>query len=424
MADLTIHPAKSLQGPLALPGDKSISHRALLTGAIASGTTQIHALLKSQDVATTRLAVEALGVKVKAKGQALLVEGKGALKAPSAPLEMGNSGTTARLLLGILAGQSFSATLTGDDSLSKRPMRRVTEPLQQMGAKFKGQEHLPLTIQGGKLSGVRYALPVASAQVKSALLYAGLFAEGPTTVVEPVSTRDHTERILRSFGAELSRAGTEVTIQPKDKLQGRSLTVPSDFSSAAFFLVAASIVKGSSLTLPSVGLNPSRSGLLELLQRMGAAISAKVTAGQDWEPMGEIHVQTASLKGISIEPEEVPGVVDELPVLMVAATQAEGTTRIEGAGELRVKETDRIKSMVTGLSALGANIRAETDAVIIEGPTPLKGAQVDSLGDHRTAMALAVAGLVAQGATTIKQTQWIEISFPGFAQVLLSVVRS
>ncbi len=409
---------------MALPGDKSISHRALLTGAIASGTTQIHALLESQDVATTRLAVEALGVKVKAKGQALLVEGKGALKAPSAPLEMGNSGTTARLLLGVLAGQPFSATLTGDDSLSKRPMRRVTEPLQQMGATFKGQEHLPLTIQGGKLSGVRYTLPVASAQVKSALLYAGLFAEGPTTVVESVSTRDHTERILRSFGAELSREGTEITIQPKDKLQGRSLTVPSDFSSAAFFLVAASIVKGSSLTLPGVGLNPSRSGLLELLQRMGAAISAKVTAGQDWEPMGEMTVKTASLKGISIEPEEVPGVIDELPVLMVAATQAEGVTRIEGAGELRVKETDRIKSMVTGLSALGANIRAETDAVIIEGPTPLKGAQVDSLGDHRTAMALAVAGLAAQGATTIKQTQWIEISFPGFAQALQSVVRS
>jgi 3-phosphoshikimate 1-carboxyvinyltransferase len=345
---------------------------------------------------------------------------------------MGNSGTTTRLLLGILAGQPFSATLKGDPSLSARPMRRVTEPLSAMGAQVggpNGKDRLPLTIQGGALRGIRYALPVPSAQVKSALLLAGLFAQGPTTVVEPAATRDHTERILKRFGANLAVENTAVTVQPGATLKGQDLRVPGDISSAAFFLAAAAVVPGSRVTVSGVGLNPTRTGFLELLKRMGAKIEiASVpkelwgarndALEQEWEPAGTVSVTYGPLKAITVEQAMVPAVIDELPIFLTVATQARGQTVVRGAGELRVKETDRIQSMASGLTALGAKIRVEGETITVEGPTPLKGAVVDSMGDHRTAMALGVAGLAAQGPTTVRGSEWVEISFPGFFETL------
>lgn len=394
---------------------------------------RIRNLLRSDDVGRSRKAMEDLSVSIheereKAPGassQAVVVEGRGpeALRRPSHPLDMGNSGTTTRLLLGILAGRPFEATLIGDASLSKRPMRRVTEPLEKMGARFEGGDHLPLTVRGGKLTGIRHALPVASAQLKSALLLAGLQAEGPTTVVEPVLTRDHTERMLRFLGARVRTAGTEVTIEPGAPLQAKELDVPGDISSAAFFLVAAAVVPGSAVTARGVGLNPTRTGFLELLRKMGAEVRVSAAPDAGWEPRGDITVTHRPLRAVAVGPSLVPGMIDELPILIVAATQAEGVSRMEGLGELRVKETDRIRSMVEGLSAMGARIRAEGDSVVVEGPSPLRGARVDSFSDHRTAMALAVAGLAAEGETRVEGSEWIGISFPEFAGSLEQLRR-
>ncbi len=364
--------------------------------------------------------MEELGVPIRDEGGAVLVEGRGpeALRAPSRPLEMGNSGTTARLLLGILAGRPIQATLIGDESLSKRPMRRVTEPLERMGASFEGADHLPLTVRGGALRGIRYSLPVASAQVKSAVLLAGLSADGPTTVVEPVPTRDHTERMLRHLGARVRTAGTEVTVEPGARLQARELDIPGDISSAAFFLAAAAIVPGSSVTVRGVGLNPARTGFLDILRAMGAQVAVTPAPDSGWEPRGDVTMVHGPLRSVTLEPSAVPGVIDELPILMVAATQAAGVSRMKGLDELRVKETDRIQSMVQGLTAMGARIRAEGDSVFVEGPARLRGARVSSFADHRTAMALAVAGLTAEGETSVEGSEWVGISFPEFAQLL------
>ena len=413
-------------------------------GALCQGPTRILHCLAADDVQRSRAAVEALGVPVRKEGESWVVEGKGieVFRAPAARLDMGNSGTTTRLLLGILAGCPFEATLFGDASLSNRPMRRVTEPLQKMGAVIRGEngaDRLPLTIRGGGLKGTRHTLAVPSAQVESALLLAGLSAEGPTTVVEPVPTRDHTEQMLAYMGAEISVIASpegakqsHITIKPGAKLKGREIEVPGDFSSAAFFLVAAAIVPGSSVTIRRVGLNPTRTGLLDLLRRMGARVTvvARSSEGpiarndnQAWEPVGDVTVSYAPLQAVTVEPSLIPGIIDELPILMVAASQAEGCSRMEGGGELRVKETDRIRSMVTGLSAMGAGIRSEGDTVIVEGPRRLKGAVVDSFGDHRTAMALAVAALTAEGATTVRESEWVSISFPDFEQTLKMIRR-
>lgn len=442
MADLTVQPARSLRGTLALPGDKSVSHRAVLVGALCQGPVRILNCLAADDVHRSRSAVEALGVPVREEGAALVVEGRGlrGLRAPTAPLEMGNSGTTTRLLLGILSGFPFEATLVGDASLSSRPMRRVTEPLEKMGARITGaggKDRLPLTIRGGSLRGVRHEMAVPSAQVKSALLLAGLFADQPTTVIEPTGTRDHTERMLSYLGARVTRKGGEVTVEPAAALQARSLEVPGDFSSAAFFLVAAAVVPGSVVTVQRVGLNPTRTALLDVLRRMGAKITViPAKAGikvetdprirgddEEWEPIGEVTVRASELKAVTVEAAAVPALIDELPALMVAATQARGVTRMEGLGELRVKETDRIRSMVQGLSQMGARIRSEADTVIVEGPSPLRGAVVDSFGDHRTAMSLGIAGLAAKGETTVQGSEWVQISFPGFARALESIRR-
>ncbi|MCM8812034.1 MAG: 3-phosphoshikimate 1-carboxyvinyltransferase [Candidatus Omnitrophica bacterium] len=428
MADFVVHPARGLSGRLHFPGDKSISHRSILLGAISKGTTRILHCLKSADVEASRRAVEELGVEVQDKDGAVLVQGKGlhGLKPPRQELDMGNSGTTTRLLMGILAGQPFSSTLKGDESLSRRPMKRVTEPLERMGAEIrgpKGGDLLPLTVKGGRLKGIRYVSPIPSAQVKSAVLLAGLYAQGPTSVKEPVLSRDHTERMLSFLGARLKRnSGTEVTVEPSDSLRGRELSVPADISSAAFFLVAASIVPGSSLTTCRIGLNPTRTGVLDLLTRMGARLVLSPDKKETgWEPVGEITASFGPLKAVVIEPQEIPRLIDELPILMVAATQAQGTTVIRGAGELRVKETDRIDSMVEGLSAMGARIHAEGDTVFIEGPVRLKGARVRSFSDHRTAMALAVAALTAGGPTVIEGFEWVNISFPDFPKLLEEV---
>ncbi len=460
MADLIVQPARSLQGSLTLPGDKSISHRALLVGALCQGPVRIENLLDADDVRRSRGAIESLGVPVRVEGSALVVEGRGlrGLKAPAGALEMGNSGTTTRLLLGILAGFPFEATLTGDASLSARPMRRVTEPLEKMGASvhgLHGKDRLPLTLRGGRLRGIRHTLAVPSAQVKSALLLAGLFADGPTTVVEPAPTRDHTERLLAFLGANVEVASSapepalsaaeggpprndvitsaegakqsRITIYPGAVLQARMLEVPGDFSSAAFFLVAAAIVPGSEVTARRVGLNPTRTALLGVLRQMGAHISVIASAEgakqSPWEPVGDVTVRGSELQAVSVAPSDVPALIDEFPILMAAATQARGVTRMEGLGELRVKETDRIRSMVQGLSRMGAEIRSEGDTVIVEGPSALRGAVVDSLGDHRTAMALAIAGLAAQGETKVREAEWVDISFPGFAQALAAIRR-
>jgi 3-phosphoshikimate 1-carboxyvinyltransferase len=419
MASQTINPASKLTGRVAIPGDKSVSHRAFLIGGLSNGRYRVTHWLRADDVGRSRTAMAALGVASRDQGDAVEVEGQGleSLRAPVAPLDMGNSGTTTRLLMGILAGCPFKSELFGDDSLSKRPMKRVTAPLSQMGARFegpKGTDFLPLSVNGGKLKGIRYELPVASAQVKSALLLAGLYAEGPTTVIEPLPTRDHTERMLEYLGAKLTRNGPQITIHPGDPLKARDLRVPGDFSSAAFFLVAGSIVPGSKITVEGVGLNPTRTALLTLLKRMGAEIAIQMHPESGPEPIGDLTVSYRPLKAIEVEPELVPNAIDEIPILTVAATQAEGVTRITGAAELRVKETDRIRSMVAGLSAMGAKIKAEGDSLIVEGPTPLKGAAVESFGDHRTAMALAVAALTAKGNTVISGSEWVTISFPDF----------
>lgn len=427
MADLTVEQARSIKGTLAVPGDKSISHRALLLAALSQGRSPISGCLDSEDVRTTRAALEMLGIRIQDEGKVCWVEGRPQRewRAPAVPLPMGNSGTTARLLMGILAGCPFASTLVGDSSLSQRPMRRVTEPLERMGASFEGPngpERLPLTIRGGRLRGIRYTLPVASAQVKSALLLAGLAAEGKTFVKEPLPTRDHTERMLSYLGARLVRQGQEILLEPGQVLRARPMEVPGDFSSAAFFFAAAAVIPGSRVTVRGVGLNPTRIGLLEVLRRMGARVeSQRAEAQEDWEPRGDVTVSHGGLRGICLRAAEIPGLIDELPVLMVAATQAEGPTRIEGAGELRFKETDRIRSMLGGLSAMGALVRSEGDTVVLEGPSALRGAAVDSQGDHRTAMALAVAGLAAQGRTTIRGSEWIGISFPGFPDLLAAL---
>jgi len=312
-------------------------------------------------------------------------------------------------------------------------MRRVTEPLTKMGAVIQGADggnRLPLTIRGGQLNGIRYTLPIPSAQVKSALLLAALYAKGPTTIIEPIPTRDHTERMLSCLGADLRKEGVEITVAPGGELKGKEFTVPGDISSAAFFLVAAAIVPGSSVTARSVGLNPTRTGFLDVLRQMGASITViarpegpKQSDIQVWEPLGDVTLKHAPLRAIRMDSQVIPRVIDELPILMVAATQARGVTLIQGSGELRVKETDRIVSMVTGLSAMGAKIQARGDEIRIEGPTPLKGSSVSSFNDHRTAMALSIAGLAAQGATTIESSEWIDISFPSFVESLDALRR-
>ena len=422
---LGTQPARSLQGVVQVPGDKSISHRALLFGAIAEGTTRITGLLPAEDPLSTAACLRAMGVTISAieAGQPVSVEGVGldGLREPEDVLDCGNSGTTMRLMLGLLAGRDGRHfVLTGDGSLRRRPMQRVGGPLAQMGALISGRSGgnlAPLAIQGQQLRGATIRTPVASAQVKSALVLAALTATGDTTVIEPVQSRDHSERMLRAFGAQLSVGGpglTEVTVTPGASLRGQDVIVPGDISSAAFWLVAGAITPGADLTVQNVGLNPSRTGVLDVLAQMGARIellNGREVAG---EPVGDLRVTHGPLQAFTIGADLIPRLVDEIPVLAVAACYAEGISRVSGAEELRVKETDRLAVMARQLGAMGARIEEFADGLTIEGGGALHGADVDSETDHRVAMSLAVAAQVAHGPTQLHRPEAAAVSYPGF----------
>jgi 3-phosphoshikimate 1-carboxyvinyltransferase len=424
-APLVLPAGGSLRGTVTVPGDKSISHRSLLFGAIAEGTTRIEGLLPAEDPLSTAACLRAMGVTVSpiADGQVVTVEGVGldGLREPADVLDCGNSGTTMRLMLGLLAGRAGRHfVLSGDASLRSRPMRRVGAPLAQMGARIQGREDgnlAPLAVLGQTLHGSVIGTPVASAQVKSALLLAALTANGPTTVIEPAPTRDHSERMLRAFGADLEVDGDEgrfITVRPGPTLVGQTVVVPGDISSAAFWLVAAAITPGAELTVENVGLNPSRTGILDVLAEMGARITVLNSRDVAGEPVGDLHVQHGPLRAFRIEEPMIPRLVDEIPVLAVAACCAEGVSRISGAAELRVKETDRLAVMARQLTAMGARLEEHADGLSIEGPTPLHGAEVDSETDHRVAMSLAVASLVARGDTRLGRAEAAAVSYPGF----------
>jgi 3-phosphoshikimate 1-carboxyvinyltransferase len=407
----TVRKALRLHGEVRLPGDKSISHRALMLGAIASGTSHVRGLSSGADVASTAACLRALGVEI--EGEEVHGVGMNGLRAAAHPLDCGNSGTTMRLLAGLLAAREFASELTGDESLSRRPMDRVVEPLTRMGARASWP---PLRVGGGgSLEGIVHQAPVASAQVKSAILLAGLYASGVTEVVEPVPTRDHTERMLRAMGADVQSSPGRSGVFRTQRLEPIDIDVPGDLSAASFWLVAGGLVPGSRLRMTGVGLNPTRTAFLELLRRAGFAISVAADGEVGGEPVGTIEVGGASeLRPITVEGDAAAAMIDELPVLAVAATQLPGTSRISGARELRVKESDRIAAMAESLSAMGADITATDDGWIIEGPRPLEGARVHSHADHRIAMAMAVAGMIADGDTDVEGADCVEISYPGF----------
>jgi len=422
---IRVRAPKRLSGTVQVPGDKSISHRAALIGAIASGRTEITGYLEGEDCMNTLKAVRALGVLVTRKGPGhYLVDGVGlfGLGEPEQVIDLGNSGTAVRLLMGVLAGQPFWTFLTGDDSLRRRPMRRVGLPLTRMGATVVGREdgsRLPLGVRGARpLKAIAYDSPVASAQVKTALLLAGLWADGPVTVTEPVRSRDHTERMLTGFGARLSIDGTTVTLTPGAELRGQGVAVPGDISSAAFLLVAGTIALGAEITVTGVGVNETRAGLLDALESMGAPVGRSHAALAAGEPVADLTTRSATLRGALVGGLMIPRLIDEVPVLAVAACMARGRTRITDAAELRVKESDRIRSIATELGTLGARITEAPGGLEIEGGARLRGACVQSGGDHRMAMALVVAGLVADGETVVEDTECIGTSYPGFVETV------
>jgi 3-phosphoshikimate 1-carboxyvinyltransferase len=425
MSRLIVHPGGPLRGRGRVPGDKSISHRALLLSALAGGASRISGFLPSGDCLATLACLRALGVHVEAHdATTLTVRGRGlrGLQAPGASLNCVRSGTTMRLLAGILAGQSFDCTLTGDPQLLHRPMRRITEPLRRMGAGIEASDgHAPLAIHGRRLHGYDHTLAVASAQVKSALLLAGLYADGPTTVRQPGPARDHTERMLAAMGAALQVSGLNVTLAPSPALSPLALHIPGDLSSAAFPLVGAVLLPGSEVTIERVGVNPTRTGLLDVLRTMGAGVVVEGEREQGGEPVADVTMRASDLAGAEVSGHTVVRMIDEFPVLAVAATQAHGTTVVRDAAELRVKETDRIATAVAELRVLGARIEPLPDGFIVEGPTALHGGVVDSHGDHRLAMALAVAGLFAQGEVTIENAECVPDSFPGFVEFMRSL---
>ena len=420
MTNLTIRSGHPLTGSTTVPGDKSISHRALILGALASGQNQVRGWLAAGDTLATLGAIRALGIEVERNGDRLTFTG-GTLRAPAAPIDCVNAGTCMRLLAGLLAGQPFPSTLDGSEQLRRRPMGRITGPLRSMGADISDDDgRAPLNIKPAKLRGMTHELTIASAQVKSAILLAGIQAEGVTTVVEPGPSRDHTERMLSAMGADLAVEGRTVTVRNDSRQTFRPLTiaVPGDMSSAAFVIVAVLLVTGSDVRITGVGLNPTRTGLLDVLVEMGADISIEDRDEQGGEPVGTLQVQASGLQATQIGGERVVRAIDELPILAVAATQANGETLIRDAGELRVKEVDRIALVAQELRKLGAEIEETPDGMIINGPTALTGAHVHSHGDHRLGMALAVAGLVANGETCVEDAACIDDSFPGFAQTL------
>ena len=432
--NVTITRAESLQGTLTVPPDKAVCHRTLLVAAVARGDTEIRPWPEADDCQRTLQVMQQVGVPARRLPDAVRISGRGleGLQPPAQALFCGESGTTLRLAAGLLAGQPFTSCLSAGPLLSRRPMRRIAEPLSQMGVRLDGSVSSavpgelcpPLSIHGRRpLHAIRYEMPVASAQVKSAILLAGLFADGRTTVIERQPTRDHTERMLRRCGVTVQVDGPAVSLEPRAPTAPGVLVLPGDFSSAAFFLVAASCVPGSRLLLRGVSLNPTRTGLLEVLRRMGASVRTEVEE-EDWEPRGTVMVEARPLQGVTVEAQEVSAMIDELPILMVAASCAQGTTRFNGVGELRVKETDRVQSMLEALARMRGRIGlAGRDAVEITGGA-LRGSEVPSAGDHRTAMSLAVAGLTARGETTILGAECVSKSFPQFFELLAQVAGS
>ena len=427
MSDWKIRRAPTIQAELEVPGDKSISHRAVMLAAMSNGTCVIKGFLPSEDCLCTVAAMRALGIEIEnADETTLIIHGKRRVfTAPRGDIDCGNSGTTMRLMAGILAGQPFRSRLTGDASLSKRPMRRVMEPLAKMGAEFtaEGKDgRPPLVIDGGNLQPIDYLSPVASAQVKSAVLLAGMFAKGRTSVTEPSQSRDHTERMLEYFLVRPKKNNLTVSLHGGQTPESRDFQVPGDISSAAFWLVAAAAQPRSHLLIKNVGLNQTRTGVLAVLLRMGAQVR-EIVENEEAEPMGTIEVRGARLKATEIGGKEIPNVIDELPILAVAAALAHGTTTITDAAELRVKETDRLAAIATNLRAMGAQVQELEDGLQIAGGVPLHGARVDSFGDHRIAMAFAVAGLFAEGETVITNTECVNTSYPGFYQALENVLK-
>jgi 3-phosphoshikimate 1-carboxyvinyltransferase len=433
MADLTIKPSRGLKGEITPPGDKSISHRSVILAGIAEGDTVINGFLVGEDTLNTARAIQNLGISIDGLGGSrLTVRGKGidGLIEPASVLDLGNSGTGLRLLAGLLAGRDFFSVLTGDQYLRKRPMARIVEPLRRMGAQIDGRSGgklAPLAIRGGgrNTRAIDFTSPVASAQVKSALLLAGLSAEGDTTVSEPSVSRDHTERMLRFFGVEVAVHGARVTLRGRQVLRPKGpIDIPSDMSSAAFFLVAACIVPGSDLTIRNVGVNPTRTGVIDVLRLMGADITLENQREQAGEPVADIRVRHRKLRAAEIAGTTIPRAIDEIPALAVAAAFAAGTTVIRDAAELRVKESDRIATMAVELKKLGVSVKELPDGMEISGRDALEGAVCESHGDHRIAMSMAVAGLAARGETVVRDTEWIDTSFPGFERLLRQAAYS
>jgi 3-phosphoshikimate 1-carboxyvinyltransferase len=426
--ELVIEKIKKLKGNISVPGDKSISHRSLILGSIAQGETRIYNFLNSLDCLKTLECMQALGAEIELdKDNSVKIKGKGlyGLQEPKDILDVGNSGTTIRLLTGLLSGQNFYSVLNGDNSIKRRPMKRVTQPLRLMGADIWGRkdgQFAPLNVRGNKLNPLHYTLPVASAQVKTALLLAGLYTAGETVIKEPLPTRDHTERMLEIMQADIKNSPLEIKIKGGKQLKGTDIFIPGDISSAAYFVAAASMLRDSQIIIKHVGVNPTRTGIIEILNKMGAKINILNYQIKSNEPQADLKIEYSELKGMEIKEEMMPFLIDELPLIAVVATQAQGKTVVSGARELRVKETDRIKAIVSELKKMGADIEEKEDGFIVTGPSKLKGAVCESYNDHRIAMSLAVAALLAEGKTVIKNSECIDISFPGFEKTLQKLI--
>ena len=421
---MLFHKSHPLKGEITVPGDKSISHRGIMLGALANGTTSITNFLKGADCLSTISCFQKMGIEIEETEREILVHGKGlhGLSAPTEILDAGNSGTTTRLISGILAGQNFSCDLTGDASIQKRPMKRIMTPLSMMGADITSVHNngcAPLHIKGAPLKGISYQSPVASAQVKSCVLFAGLYADGKTSVTEPFLSRNHSELMLSSFGASIETCGTTATIEPEPVLTAQKVEVPGDISSAAFFIAAGLLIPGSELLIKNVGINPTRDGILRVCRQMGANLELLNTRTQCGEPVADILVKHSELNGTVIEGDLIPTLIDELPVIAVMAACANGETIIRNAEELKVKESNRLEIIVHHLNEMGCDITGTEDGMIIRGGKPLHGAVLDSYLDHRIAMSFAVAGLVADGETEITNADCVNISYPGFYRDLL-----
>ena len=418
----------SLKGEVTIPGDKSISHRAVMFGSLAEGTTEVTNFLQGADCLSTISCFRELGIEIENTPDRILIHGKGlhGLSEPADTLDTGNSGTTTRLISGILAGQSFTTVLNGDASIQTRPMKRIITPLSMMGAdiiSLKDNGCAPLRICGGQLHGITYESPVASAQVKSCVLLAGFYADAPTSVIEPVLSRNHTELMLTGFGAKVTSSGTTATIEPEPDLKGMKIEVPGDISSAAYFLAAGLIIPNSEILIKNVGINPTRDGILRVAKEMGGDITVLNQKTSGGEPTCDLLVRSSSLKGVTVGGEIIPTLIDEIPMIAVMACFAEGTTIIKDAQELKVKESNRIDTVVTNLKAMGAHIEATDDGMIIEGGHPLHGAVIDSHLDHRIAMSFAVGALGADGETKIEGAECVKISYPEFYETLEKLIQ-